>query len=131
MINKRWCRKQINNQVGRIKRMYRWATGGELVPGSVYHNIQPVEGLKRGRSEAVETEDVFPVPLEKVNVTLSYLSKIVADMVPLCFALRKFYLLALRALFLFWPINPNRTNRENHPNFKYQIVRIIEYLGIT
>ena len=81
MVNLKWCRKQINKHIGRVKRMFRWGVNEELIPGSVYQNIQAVDGLKLGRSEAVESAPVLPVPLEVVEETLAELGKIVADMV--------------------------------------------------
>ena len=35
MIRKGWCRSHSNKQTDRIKRMFKWATSEELVPGSV------------------------------------------------------------------------------------------------
>lgn len=81
MVELGWCRKQINKHIGRVKRMFRWGVNEELIPGFVYQNIQAVDGLKLGRSEAVESDPVLPVPLEVVEETLAELNKIVTDMV--------------------------------------------------
>ena len=42
--------------------MFKWATSHELIPGSVHHALVTVEGLRKGRSAAVETGPVKPVP---------------------------------------------------------------------
>ena len=34
MIGKDWCRNQINKQVDRVKRMFKWATDNEMIPGT-------------------------------------------------------------------------------------------------
>lgn len=50
MIAENLCRNVINQRVGIIKRVFRWAVAEELVPSSVTHGHQAVEGLRRGRS---------------------------------------------------------------------------------
>ena len=52
MVAKKWCRSHINKQVSRLKTMFRWAVEQEMVPGSIYHALLAVKGLKRGRCEA-------------------------------------------------------------------------------
>jgi hypothetical protein len=36
MIGKDWCRNQINKQIDRVKRMFKWATRQQIIPGGVY-----------------------------------------------------------------------------------------------
>jgi hypothetical protein len=55
MITGGLSRGVINAHVGRIKRMFRWAVENELAPANVYHGLQAVTGLQRGRSVARET----------------------------------------------------------------------------
>jgi len=80
MIGLGWCRSHINAAVGRIKRMIRWATEEELVPGSVYHAVAAVSGLRRGRSAAPDRAPVAPLPEDVLQATLPHLSPTVADM---------------------------------------------------
>ena len=47
-------RGEINRRIGRIKRAFKWTVSEELVPGSCFHGLQTVPGLRRGRSEARE-----------------------------------------------------------------------------
>jgi len=61
------CRKTVNDYVGRIKRCFKWATENELVPSSVFHGLQAAAGLRRGRSDARESERVKPVPEAFIN----------------------------------------------------------------
>jgi integrase len=65
----------INQRIGRIKRMFRWAVENELVSPSVYHALQAVQALKRGRSGARETEPVSPVVDEYVEAVLPHLTR--------------------------------------------------------
>lgn len=83
MIEKGWCRRQINHQVGRIKRMLKWATENELIPPSVFHAIQPIAGLRYGRSKAVESEPVRPVAQELVDGVVQIVSSPVKAMIEL------------------------------------------------
>ena len=64
------CRNTVNDYVSRIKRCFKWATENELVPSTVFHGLQAVSGLKRGRSDARETEAVRPVPEAFIEAVL-------------------------------------------------------------
>jgi integrase len=83
MIEAKWGRKNINRRIGRIKRVFKWATENELIPPSVYHGLQAVSGLKAGRSDARETEPVKPVPEARVLEVLPHVSRQVAAMIKL------------------------------------------------
>jgi hypothetical protein len=83
MIGKDWSRSYVNSQVDRIRRVFRWAAEEELLPASVYQNLQTVAGLRQGKTEARETKPVRPVAAEVVEATLPYLPVIVRAMVRL------------------------------------------------
>ncbi|MHC4741060.1 MAG: tyrosine-type recombinase/integrase [Planctomycetota bacterium] len=83
MIKRGWCRGVINQRIGIIKRMFKWAASEQLVPASTYHGLQTVEGLKRGRSGAKETEPVKPVAESHVRAVLPFTSTTVAAMIEL------------------------------------------------
>ena len=83
MIAKDWCRSHINKQVGRTKRMFKWATENEMIPGGVYEALRCVAGLKRGRTEAREGQKVLPISDSDIAATIRYLPEVVADMVRL------------------------------------------------
>jgi integrase len=70
MIDQDLSRNVINARIGRIKRMFRWASKKQLVPPSTYHGLQAVEGLLRGRSRARETEPVARVTESHVTAVL-------------------------------------------------------------
>lgn len=83
MIERGWCRGVINQRIGIIKRVFKWAASEQLVPASTYHGLQTVEGLKRGRSGAKETEPIKPVAESHVRAILPFTSTTVAAMVEL------------------------------------------------
>jgi integrase len=83
MIAADLSRGTVNRYANHIRRAFRWAVAAELVPPAVYHGLQAVEGLRRGRSEARETEPVRPVAEAYVRKVLPFLPPAVAAMVEL------------------------------------------------
>ena len=83
MIDRGWCRKRVNQQIGRLKRLFKWAASQELIPGAVYQSLTTLGGLQRGRTEARETEPVKPVAPEHVEAILPFLTPTVRAMVEL------------------------------------------------
>lgn len=81
MVVAGWSRGTVNKRIAIIKRMVKWAVGEELIPPSIYHGLQAVGGLHKGRTEAPEPEAVKPVPEALVQATLPELPEVVADMV--------------------------------------------------
>jgi integrase len=78
-----WCRRVVNRHVDRLKKVFRWAVASELLPGEVAHRLSAVDGLRRGRTTARESEGVKPVPEAYVNAVLPLLSPAVRAMVRL------------------------------------------------
>ena len=64
MIDGGSSRRYINDNVGRIERMFKWAVENEYVDSGV---LQAVAGLKAGRSAARELDPVGPVPEKHVQ----------------------------------------------------------------
>jgi integrase len=83
MVEQDLCRTQINRQINRIRRVFRWGVENELVPASILHALQAVAPLKRGRTEARESEPVRPVPDDHVDAVLPHVSRQVAAMIKL------------------------------------------------
>ena len=81
LIDSGLSRKVINARVRRIRRVFKWGVAEELVPAVIHHALADVEGLKKGRTLARETESVKPVDDAVVEATLPYLPPVVADMV--------------------------------------------------
>ncbi len=83
MIESGWERESINKHVGRIKRMFRWAAENELIDASICQALDTVAGLQKGRSKAVETEDVKPVAAAVVDAVRPFVSRQVWAMIEL------------------------------------------------
>jgi integrase len=81
MIELGQSRRYINDNVHRIRRMFHWAVGEELVSPTVYQALTAVPGLRKGRTEARETQPVEPVANATVDTTLPHLPAVVAAMV--------------------------------------------------
>lgn len=83
MIDRGLARGTVNQNIGRIKRMFKWAASEELVPADVSVALQSVSGLQRGRTKARETDPVGPVDDKLVDAVLPHLRPAVAAMVQL------------------------------------------------
>lgn len=83
LIDKDRCRSQINGDIGRIKRVFKWGVQSELVPASVYDALRCVEGLRYGKSAAKESTPVQPVPEEHIRAAGEHLPDEIAAMLKL------------------------------------------------
>ena len=83
MVDAGLCRGVVNQNTGRLVRMFRWAASVEIIPASVWAGLQTLPGLKAGRTTAKETKPVEPVDDDVVDKTLRELSPIVRSMVEL------------------------------------------------
>ena len=121
MIEEGHCRNRVNKDVARIKRLFKWAGAKKLVLSSVYHDLQTMEGLRAGRSQARETPDVLPVPRGVVEQTLTAMRPTLADMVQLQLetGMRPGELCIMRSLDIdmtgpVWFYRPGRHKTEHH-----------------
>lgn len=83
MVKAGWSRGYVNQQVGRLRRMFKWATENELIPPAVLHGLQAVPALRKGKTDAPEPDPVTAVAEEHVAQTLPHLSRHVRAMVEL------------------------------------------------
>ncbi len=83
LIRLNLARKTINGAVERIRRMFRWAVGNEILPAELHQALAAVSGLRAGRSAARESAPVQPVREAIVNATIDHLPDVVAAMVRL------------------------------------------------
>jgi integrase len=81
MIEADLSRGVVNQRIGRIVRMFKWAVSEELLSESTWRALTTVRGLERGRSEARETEPVKPVADDIVDATLPHASPPVRAMI--------------------------------------------------
>jgi integrase len=83
MISLDWSRRLINQRMGRIKRMFKWAVSRQLVSPVLYQGLMTIEGLKQGRSAARENPKRKPVDEKHVYAILAHTTPVVAAMVEL------------------------------------------------
>ena len=81
LIDRELSRRNINKLIDRVRRMCRWGAEEELIPATVPQALSMVAGLRKGRSDARETEPIKPVDEGVVEATLEHLPEVVADMV--------------------------------------------------
>lgn len=83
MVRAGLARTTVNARINRIRRMFKWAVGVELLPPEVYQALRAVPGLQRGRCDAPEPEPVRPVPAEHVEAVLPLVPRPVRAMIQL------------------------------------------------
>ena len=81
MIESGNSRRYINQNIGRIRRMFRWGVSKELIPVNTYQSLLTVAGLKRGKCVAKETDPIMPVDCVIVDATIEHCQKQIADMI--------------------------------------------------
>jgi integrase len=69
------CRSTVNETIGRLKRVFKWAVAEELLSPTVFQALEAVPGLRRGRSTAREPEPVRPVPAADVEAIRPHVSR--------------------------------------------------------
>jgi integrase len=75
------CRTLINNRIGKIKRIFKWAVSKQLIPVTTYTALTTVAGLEQGRTDARESVPVGPVDDALVDATLPHLNRHVAGLI--------------------------------------------------
>lgn len=83
MMGRGWVRTLINSRIKRIRRMFKWGVENELVKPAILHGLQAVSPLRRGRHAVRESEPVKPVPTERVNAVLPFVTRQVRAMIQL------------------------------------------------
>lgn len=83
MIRRDWARTTINNQISRIKQIWKWAVSKELIPVECWTRLTSVAGLQKGRSQALEPEPRTPVSPEHVEAVRAIVSPLVRDLIDL------------------------------------------------
>lgn len=85
MVARKWSRNYINAQINRVKRMFRFAVEEDLVPGTVYHGLLAVKGLRKGTPEVRENRKVKPVPIAHVKAVLAKARPMIQAMIRLAY----------------------------------------------
>lgn len=74
-------RRYLNDNIDRLRRMFRWGVSEELVSESTLRPLETVDGLRKGKTNAPDHPSVPPVDDIVVNATIQSLQPTVADMV--------------------------------------------------
>jgi len=93
------CRGVTNARINRIRRVFKWAVSEELAPKGTYEALRAVDGLRRGRTTARETEPVRPAPQMAVDAVINAVSPQIAAMIQVqqLAAMRPCEVVAMRA----------------------------------
>lgn len=83
MVESGLARSTANERVSILKRLFKWGVRKKLVPAAVFGELVTVEGHKRGRTKARETDPVTPVPEEHIGLVLPLVSRHVRGMIQL------------------------------------------------
>ena len=81
MIESGWVRRGVNEQVGRVRRVWKWDASTELVPVATYEALRTLEGLRQGKTPAPESEPVKAVSVDHVDAVLPHVSRQVAALI--------------------------------------------------
>ena len=77
-------RRYVNDHIGIIKRMFRWAVSEELVHVDVHKALETLESVHKGRDPRVtEGEKIRPVSTEHIRAVMEAASPQIRDMVGL------------------------------------------------
>jgi integrase len=76
-----WSRRYINAQVNRLRRMFKWGVGRELVKETIWSALRAVEPLTEGKTKARETDPITIVDDIYVEAVLPFLNRHVRAMV--------------------------------------------------
>ena len=121
ITDKDWCRNNVNRSVGRIRRMFKWGVANQMISPSVYQALAAIDGLRRGRSEARETQPITPVPDDLVEAVLPHVSPEVRAMIELqeLAGMRPSEVVAMRGCDLttdgdLWEYRPAEHKTEHH-----------------
>lgn len=79
MIERDWSRAYVNEQMNRIRSIWRWGVSVEIVPETNWRALTSIPALRAGQSIAGELRKIEPVPWSRVEQTLPFLSPVFAD----------------------------------------------------
>lgn len=70
MIADGWARSSINHAVGAIRRYFKFAAARKMIDAAVFRDLETLEAVKAGGSEAKEPRKVKLVPTAHVEAVL-------------------------------------------------------------
>jgi len=101
--------------------MFKWGVENELISGEVLANVNAVAGLRYGRSAAVESEPVTPVPEHDIEAVREFVTTPVWAMIQLQKAtgmrpgeVRLLRVCDIDMSGIVWEYRPSEHNTEHH-----------------
>ena len=83
MIEKGLSRTTVNGRINRIRHIFKWGAGRDIVPPDIFNKLRAIEPLRAGRSKAREPKRRRPLDRSVIDRTLPHLPAPVAAMVEL------------------------------------------------
>ncbi len=83
MIEKKWCRKQINRQIGRVRQMFRRGVVLGLVEETTWRALAAVEGIRKGATGVKDNPKVRPVDDARIEAVRPHVAPVVWAMIQL------------------------------------------------
>jgi integrase len=75
MVKAGLSRTTVNEYVARIRRMFKWGSEKEYVPGKLVFDLRCVAALQKGRTRAVERPKIATVPKDRINAIQEHVSR--------------------------------------------------------
>lgn len=83
MVDAGWTRRYIAQQVGRLRRVFAWAVGREMIEPGITAALDAVEGLRHGEQGVAEGRKVKPVPMAHVDAVRQHVASPVRALIDL------------------------------------------------
>ncbi len=81
MVDMGLAMSTVNARVNIIRQCFRWGAENELCDASVFHSLQVVRGLQKGRTKAKLPKKIKPVAHNAIEAIQPYLLPTVGDMI--------------------------------------------------
>jgi integrase len=123
------CRSQVNRRVQRIRRVFQFGVARELIPATILHALEAVEGLRRGLTKAPESVPIRPVPDAFVDAIRPHVGRHVWGLVEIMrvTGMRPAEACMMRACDLdmngpVWLYTPQRHKTEHHGHSRTVVI---------
>lgn len=83
LVERGLTRSGVNRRIERIVRIFRWGSENEIIAPETYFALKSVQGLRRGRTTAPETDPIKSVPLADITAAVRKMSPTIRAMVEL------------------------------------------------
>ena len=121
MVRTGVTRRSINRRINRIRHVFTWGVAEELIPPALVHGLKCVKGLKKGRTDAIEADEVKAVSEAVARATIAAAGRVLATMIELQLltGMRSGELIIMRTADVdrsgtVWTYAPSRHKTEHH-----------------